>query len=223
MTSVIEELKKIKPDILIEFRQNYIGPYMRSFGNMFRVGDCPGSYTKNRVGSLDLRMLMGNSAVHSDMLMWHKDESAERNALQIISILYSVMQYSAKLSEIDERVKKMSEFWLQFMKEKRNTLLEGNLKSYDPHLLYTWAQSYKDDENVVAVYGENRCISPEKKNTMYIANGSTVGRVIIELEGEYKVKIMNCCGEILQEENKSFSGLNILNIPSGGLCELINI
>lgn len=220
MTSVMKELKAIKPDILLEFRQNYIGPYMRTFGNMFRVGDCPGNYIKNRTGVFDLRMLMGESAVHSDMLMWHKDESAEKDALQIISVLYGVLQYSASLDSLNEKTAKMSKFWLQFMKDKKATLLGGTLKSYDPHLLYTWAESYKDEENIVAVYAENKCVKPLKKNTMYIANGSTENRVLLELEGEYKYKIMNCCGEIIEDGTNNFSGINILNIPSGGICEL---
>ena len=36
-------LTKIKTDVLIEFRQSYIGPLMRKYGNLFRAGDCPGS------------------------------------------------------------------------------------------------------------------------------------------------------------------------------------
>ena len=127
MTSVINTLREIKPDILIEFRQNYIGPNMRKFGNMFRVGDCPCDYIENRMCILDLRALMGNSAVHSDMLMWHKDESAAYDALQIIGIIFGVMQYSARLDSLNERTEKMSKFWLNFMKEKRNVLLEGEL------------------------------------------------------------------------------------------------
>ena len=220
MTSVITELSKIKPDILIEFRQSYIGPTMRKFGNMFRVGDCPGNYINNRTGMFDLRMLMGKTAVHSDMLMWHKDECAEKNALQIINILYSVMQYSAKLDTLSERTAKMSSFWLNFMKEKKETLLEGELRPYDPHKLYTWAESINGDENIVAVYTEDKCIKPEKKNNMYIANGSTENRVLLELEGKFNVKITNCCGEILTEADMELKGINVLNIPEGGLAEL---
>ena len=109
--------KKIKPDILLEFRQGYIGPNMRRFGNMFRVTDCPDDYLNNRVGVLDLRQIMGNSAVHSDMLMWHKDESPELIAVQIISILFGVMQYSARLDEIGEDAVKVSKFWFDFTKD----------------------------------------------------------------------------------------------------------
>ena len=44
MTDVLAELKKIKPDVMIEFRQPYIGPLIRKYGNMFRASDCPNSY-----------------------------------------------------------------------------------------------------------------------------------------------------------------------------------
>lgn len=221
MTSVTSELTKIKPDILIEFRQNYIGPHMRRFGNMFRVADCPGDYIKNRVGVLDLRMLMGKSAVHSDMLMWHESERAEKNALQMISILFGVMQYSAKLDRLTEETRRMSRFWLDFMKEKKEILLDGELRSYDPHLNYTWAESVTEEENIAAVYAENRCITPEKKRKMYLANGTTENRVILELSGTFDITIKNCCGEALTKETRTLSGISVLPIPEGGLAELI--
>ena len=41
MTDIMERLRKLKPDIMIEFRQPYIGPLMRKYGNMFRAADCP--------------------------------------------------------------------------------------------------------------------------------------------------------------------------------------
>ena len=37
MTDVRNALSAIKSDILIEFRQNYVGPMIRKYGNMFRV------------------------------------------------------------------------------------------------------------------------------------------------------------------------------------------
>ena len=222
MTSVISALKELKPDILLEFRQYYIGPHMRRFGNMFRVGDCPGNYTVNRTGVLDLRMLMGNSAVHSDMLMWHKDESAEQNALQIISIIFGVMQYSARLDSLNDRTRKMSKFWLDFMKEKKDLLLDGELRSYNPNLFYTWAQSVKDEECFAAVYAEDRCISPEPKKTVYIANGTNTNRVLCELNGSYNIEIFDCCGEKVGEQTVKNAENEIIKIyvPVGGLAIL---
>ena len=67
-------LREINSDIMIEFRQDYTGPAMRRFANMFRVVDCPNSPGDNRVRSLDIRLLCGNTAVHSDPITWHDDE-----------------------------------------------------------------------------------------------------------------------------------------------------
>lgn len=220
MTTVIETLKAIKPDVLIEFRQKYIGPHMRRFGNMFRVSDCPYDYIRNRVGVLDLRMLAGNTAVHSDMLMWHPDETAENAALQIISILFGVMQYSARLDLLQERTAKMSKFWLSFMKEHKEVLLNGRLRSYEPHRYYTWAQSTLGDTCIAAVYGENTCIQPEDQAILYLVNGSTAGRVLCELKGRYTVQILNCCGETQSCETADYTGFASLPIPSGGLAVL---
>ena len=57
MTDVLAELRKVKPDVMIEFRQPYIGPLIRKYGNMFRASDCPNSYLANRVKTVDLRLL----------------------------------------------------------------------------------------------------------------------------------------------------------------------
>ena len=219
MTTVITRLKEIKPDILLEFRQSYIGPRMRTFGNMFRVGDCPLDYIKNRVGVLDLRMTLGNSAVHSDMLMWHPEETAERDALQIIAILFGVMQYSAKLDTLNPRTKKMTRIWLDFMKEKQTVLLDGKLRVFDPHFCYTWAESSTDTECIAAVYAPDKCISPEERDTVCIANGTESDRVLVELRGEYHAVVLNCCGETAEEMPVS-AGLSVLPIPSGGMAVL---
>ena len=66
MTDIRIRLTALKPNIMIEFRQKYIGPLMRSFGNMFRVADCPSDVTINRTGTIDLRLLSGNTACHSE-------------------------------------------------------------------------------------------------------------------------------------------------------------
>jgi len=219
MTTVITRLKELKPDILLEFRQSYIGPRMRTFGNMFRVGDCPLDYIKNRVGVLDLRMTMGNSAVHSDMLMWHPKETAQRDALQIIAILFGVMQYSARLDTLNAETEKMTRFWLNFMKEKQSLLLDGKLRVYDPHFCYTWAESSSDTECAAAVYAPDKCISPEARDTLYIANGTECDRVLCELSESYCAVILNCCGETVTEATVS-AGLNSLPIPVGGMAVL---
>ena len=120
LTDIMETLKNIQPDILIEFRQRYIGPQIRRYGNIMRVSDCPGSAISNRVGTIDLRLLSGNTAVHSDMLMWHPDEKPEDAALQILSCLFSTVQISVCLDKITEKMKRMLLFWTSLCVKMKN-------------------------------------------------------------------------------------------------------
>ena len=84
----MEELKKIDENILIEFRQRYIGPFIKKYGNMLRVCDCPESGLANRVGSIDLRLMNEHTAVHCDPIVWNEGETPETAALQIVNALF---------------------------------------------------------------------------------------------------------------------------------------
>ena len=102
MVDVMKTLTAIKPDVLIEFRQSYIGPVMREFGNMFRVGDCPFTTSTNRIGMVDIRLLCGDTAAHSDMLAWHVNDRVENAVCQIENVLFSTVQFSARLDRVPE-------------------------------------------------------------------------------------------------------------------------
>jgi alpha-galactosidase len=103
MSDVIARLRAIKPDVMIEFRQGYIGPAMRKYGNIFRVGDVPNAAAGNRMNSMLLRALTGNTAVHSDMVMWHYEDTVESAAMQLIHALFTVPQISVRLARCPSR------------------------------------------------------------------------------------------------------------------------
>ena len=223
MSEIIKTLTQIKPDILVEFRQSYIGPHMKRFGNMFRVGDCAGNYLKNRASIFDLKMLMGGQAVHSDMLMMAPFEDPRINALQIISCMFGVMQFSGRLERLDGRMLQMSRFWLSFLKEHKALLQSSNLTAYEAHLLYTWAKTTENDECAVGVYAVDKVVRPDAVSTIYIANGCMSERVFAELNGSYRVLVLDCFGETCGEYEKTFDGVGQLAVPVGGLVEMKKI
>ena len=127
MKDVMRELTKLNPDILIEFRQSYMGPLMRTFGNMIRSADCPNDSFSNRLNTLSLRMTSGNTAVHSDMVMWNYDEPVEEAAYQLTNILFSVPQISVLHDRMPESHAKMVKTYLDFWSENRDILLDGEM------------------------------------------------------------------------------------------------
>ena len=102
LTEITSELAEIKPDLLYEYRQCYVGPAINQFGNMLRVGDCAYEAQLNRIGITDLRLLGYPVAVHADMLFWAPEESIRMCTRQLLNILFGVPQISVNLAESTE-------------------------------------------------------------------------------------------------------------------------
>ncbi|MBQ1954303.1 MAG: alpha-galactosidase, partial [Clostridia bacterium] len=192
MSRVTAELTAIKPDVLIEFRQSYVGPSIRKYGNMLRVGDCPDDAIQNRRGIVDLRFTSGGTAVHSDMLMWNVSEPVESAAVQVASVLFSVPQVSMLIDKLPEDHKKMLSFYLDFWTEHRDVLLDGKLTATHPECCYNLVCSEKDGEAIFTAYGET--LIPVKTEKAIIVNVTGGESLIIKNCGNKAFRVVNCMG-----------------------------
>lgn len=182
MKEIYRRLSAIRPDVLIEFRQRYIGPAMRQYGNMFRAGDCPADLQGNRQRIANLRLTSGESAVHSDMLEWNLAETPENAARHILSALFGVVQYSLMLGELPENHTKVIRHWLDFSQKHRETLLKSEFRPYHPEKCYPVIEAESDDELIVAVYDDMSV--PEMKTygkRTYIINASGAPSLVLDM------------------------------------------
>jgi len=221
MSDIITRLRAIKPDVMIEFRQSYIGPAMRKYGNIFRVGDEPNNAAGNRVGSMLLRQLSGNTAIHSDMVMWHGDDSVESAAMQLIHALYTVPQVSVRLAEIPDDHVAMIRRYLQFWTEHRDVLLDGKVRPSQPQHTYPNVYSETDTKVAAAAYANGFIQLPEiGDRVLLLANGTFDDRVVIELHGSLgnrNVKIWSCTGEVVSDKVMQLgAGVRSLPVPPAG-------
>ena len=193
MTEIKSVLTSINPEILIEFRQSYVGPSIRKYGNMLRVGDCPCDILKNRVGIMNLRMTSGETAVHSDMIMWNVEDTPENAALQFASILYGVPQVSMRVDKLPENHYRMLKYYISFWKEWKEVLLEGRLTAKNPESNYSQISSVLVDKAVVTVY-TNPVVEITTAETVTV-NASGYESLIIKGGENKKYKTVNCMGE----------------------------
>lgn len=224
MTDVVTRLMTLKPDILIEFRQSYIGPMMRRFGNMFRVGDCAMDIATNRIGTVDLRLLSGNTACHSDMLCWGSDETAEDAALQILNSMFGVIQFSMKLSELGDDHRRMTKFWLAFAEEHYRLLQMSRLIPSEPHFLYPVVEARGENESIIGVYAREKIVQmPTCQNTILLMNATKDDHLTLRFDAPMSARltIRNVFGEIVDTEKVDFEkGLREITAPRSGLIEI---
>lgn len=219
MCGIKDTLMAIKPDILLEFRQHYIGPNMYLFGNMFRVADCPNDSVNNRVGIADIRMLAGGSAVHSDMLMWHNTEKPEDAALQVLGSIFGVVQYSRILADLPESHQKMLKFWIGFTREHQSLLLDNPLRARQPHFLYPVISTENEKEQAVAVYSD-LAVAAITGKTVYAINASFAETLCLHTSAarEARLIVYDCMGNPVRKESVTLSkGMNEIAVPRSGL------
>ena len=218
LTDVSERLRAIKPDVMIEFRQSYIGPAMRKYGNIFRVGDEPNNAAGNRVGSMLLRVLSGNTAIHSDMVMWHADDSVESAAMQLLHAVFTVPQISVLLDEVPQTHVAMIKHYLKFWCEHRDVLLDGTIHPLQPQHAYPVIISETSCKIAAAAYANGfvPLPAPESRDIILI-NGTYEERLVIELPqdiGNCSITVLSCTGECLSEETITLAaGSHIIAMP----------
>lgn len=223
MTEISRSLAELKPDILIEFRQPYIGPMMRKYGNMFRGVDAPNNAVANRLETTNLRILSQNTAVHSDMFIWRVEETPERAALQILNILYSVPQLSVRLEEIPKDHLEMIRFWFSYWNDHREILLDGDFIPSNPGANYPILSAIKDDHQITTIY-ENMVVDVNggiKALDIINARANTDVSIRFEEAFDGQVIIKDCKGVVVFEKDVNYrKGISSIEIPMSGLAFL---
>ena len=222
MIEVKNRLQAIKPDVLIEFRQNYIGPAIRQYGNMFRASDCPGDMQHNRMRIANLRLTSGTTAVHADMLEWNINEKPEVAARHILSALYGVVQYSVMLRDIPKGQFDMVKHWIDFSQKHRQTLLHSDFRPYHPETCFPILEAESKEERIISAYQEGVVVKAGKSDReIYIINATGVDNVVVELESKpKKAEYYDTYGNLVAGA-KLTKGLQNVNIPVSGYVKLI--
>lgn len=225
LKDVISRLNSIKPDFMIEFRQSYTGPLMRTYGNMFRASDCPNDSLGNRLKTVDVRLICGNTAAHSDMLMWNYNGSVESAAMQVVNILFSVPQISVRIDKLPTDHYNMLKYWMGFWYENRELLLDGKFSALHPETNYSLVTAASESKIITAAYSETVIhLQDIKDKEIVLINGTCVNRLLFEVDDnisslEFEVK--DCCGNIVNVGVMKLNPeINSVKVPVAGMVTL---
>jgi len=224
MTDVLARLRQIEPEIMIEFRQRYIGPLMRRYGNMFRAVDCPNNAVANRAETTDLRLLAGTTAVHSDMVMWHPDDPVEHAALQVLNVLFSVPQLSVRPTRLPQDHLEMIGFWTRYWVDNREVLLDGEFVPSRPSAVFPTLRAEGEDKTVIGLYEERVVRVTRADVALDVINATPAHSVVLKLDrnlGEREVATYDAQGhEEARQRIDLAAGLHEFEVPPSGLLSI---
>ena len=224
LKEVYIRLTEIKEDVLIEYRQQFIGPSVQKYANMFRAFDCPNDAVTNRMRTTDVRLLNAEAAVHSDMITWHYTEAVEIAARQFSNILFSVPQISVRLDEIPADHKEMLRFYTQFWLERRELFMFGEFSVKNPLANYSLQSARIGLHRVFVVYGDQVINWEADLAKIDVVNGGQKDELYCKFETagiSYQLNIYDCKGLCLQEEViHAKKEIQALSVPVSGIATL---
>ena len=125
--SLAEQLRAVKPDALIEFRQRYTTPAMLPYATNFRANDVPFDYLENLHRCCQIRMILGDGVpVHADPVCFHPEESRVNVARHMIASLAGVPMLSADLTKISPEHLAVIRRFLRFYHDHLATFRTGH-------------------------------------------------------------------------------------------------
>lgn len=220
MQELNDGIKSIKADAMIEFRQDYVGPDIVRFGNMLRVADCAFDSVTNRIGIADLRMLNYNVAVHSDMLLWSKDERKENVSKQLLNCAFGVPQISVRLTEMPSEHIDVIRAFIEYWKSNRETILHGDFVTEGIDSTYSRLEAKGKNKNIAVLYTKNDFTFDGKNTDVF--NATNLEYVFMDLkENLVNVNVYDCLNGLIAQY--SSRGIVKVNTPIGGRVELIKI
>ncbi len=219
MDQIDTRLKAVKPALLMEYRQNYIGPAITRYGNMLRVGDCPFCTGSNRLGVGDLRLLDYRLAVHSDMLYWAKTESVTNVARQLLCTLFAVPQISVLLREVPEDHLSLIRAYLSYWQANRELLLHGRMGITGMDFGYPMLSSTDGTKTIAALYGEIAYRMETPVCDLHNATGRDTLVVVNETGAAASGTVYNLFGSPI-DTCAIQPGANLVSVPVGGRVEI---
>lgn len=216
LSTACRRLRQLKPDLLIEFRQPYVGPAIRKYANMFRVVDCPGDAFTNRIGIANLRLSNRPAAVHSDMLEWHSDCSVEDAARQVLAVMFGVPQVSVRLGELPEAHRQMLAYHLRFMSEHREVLLHSMFQPLYPEQNYPLIWAHGVVESIGVLYGCGQVVElPVCAPRCQVFNATGLEMLYVSSGTLRQGRVVDCLGNDVGEVSLD-AGLARVNVPLSG-------
>ncbi len=223
LKDVYKALTEIKPDIMIEFRQAYYGPVVSAFGNMIRVGDCPLGSEKNKDNGIDLRLVSSSCAVHSDMIIWAREDSNESVASQLWGTVFSVPQISVIFDNITDDQKKILKTYLDFWIEHKSTLMDENIHVTAMANGYSEVYSIYNGEKIMLCAAATVMEMDEDVENGYFINISGKDSLVLKSKkGAYVYEIFDVLGNNVKTCDVD-ADLCMVNVPYGGMVKVKKI
>lgn len=165
-----KRLKELKPDAIMESKNNYANVYSAQFGSMVRGGDSPFDINNNFWNCVYPRAY--SPVVHNDYLCWTPAEDDKDLAILMIKqITAGVPTISIDLPTVPKNQQAILKGWLGIYNENLDTLVKGKLEPQSG-AMDVWVNSNDDTAIVSLLHNAKEFVFPANKKRVVVLNGT---------------------------------------------------
>ena len=124
---LVEHIRAIRPDALVEFRQFYTTPVMLDLATNFRANDVPFDFMANLHRCALVRAALGDHVpVHSDPVWFHPEESSVNVSRHMMAALMGVPMISVDLERLSSKHADIIKRHISFYHDHLETFRQGH-------------------------------------------------------------------------------------------------
>lgn len=218
----VDRAVRLRPDVLIEFRNTYSNLASRRYANLYRASDVPLNFAANRWQATTLRLLAPDRAVHLDPALWHPDDTDENVAVHLINVISSVPTISVELDRYPQSHLDLIRYWIGFYRQHRDTIVHGEFAPEWRSGQFPLIRFGGADETILGVYDDIALTLGDTDERTWVLNASTRPYVELlpnELSGPRRVRTLDKFGQSVSEQDLVFPVAR-LPVEVGGSLEI---
>lgn len=210
MELIWQKVRAVKPNYMVELKQNYGGSRLATYGTMMRAGDTPYCPEGNFLRTAYIQSYTPYAA--NDYQTITNYDTLESVAKVIIKMLaVGIPTYSMDLLALEEEKKQLiaflNEWYIENIVEKENfkrTAMDG--------MLDVWYSKGEDERLYFAVNSAKEIVI--ERGDFQLLNGSMYPEILLRAQGDakYQLQFFGYTGEFLKEM-RDVSLQEVLRIP----------
>ena len=210
MELIWQKVRAVKPNYMVELKQNYGGSRLATYGTMMRAGDTPYCPEGNFLRTAYIQSYTPYAANdYQTITNYDTLESAAKVIIKMLAV--GIPTYSMDLLALEEEKKQLiaflNEWYIENIVEKENfkrTAMDG--------MLDVWYSKGEDERLYFAVNSAKEIVI--ERGDFQLLNGSMYPEILLRAQGDakYQLQFFGYTGEFLKEM-RDVSLQEVLRIP----------
>ncbi len=215
MREIWEAVRSVKPDVLMELKQNYGNCQAAGYGTMVRAGDSPYDTDINTERALYVAAYA--EVTHNDYAVWTSGETVRDLGIMLVKQLTGgVPTFSVDLTEMPAEHRNVMKGYLDIYHRWKDLWMGANLVP-QTGVMDVWQRRGRGRAWYALLYGA-RLVSLARDESIWLCNGTGQEDIHVMAEEPFEGDVAAFEPSHAQAYSGRivFDGLTVIKVPSGG-------